>query len=359
MSEPLSCPNSWNNDLANSRREFFSSTETVSALPTRLSLSDWLWEEWITLSKEYGDLVALAQNADEDVWKFSRFLNIPTAERPILWDSEGDLALRRWSESRNAAIIEDFLLSHWEEILHEISGLICMGIEQEITQKGGLIRYFQDFWDKKFSGNNFNIAWFQDSIVDIIQSQFRSFIAQRLTLQEERILALFGIQPEEAGDTPANKVMKSFLGWIGQLVADSCRLVGNSIVLYNQKYSQLPLPVDVDNMFRSSFRSQVIESAFWNHSLDQIQRRKDWRREVTISPTDTVVREVSRATCDYLASVEHMKQSPQARLRFKCPFVRGKYTTEFLLQFQDTFLKAIHRNYDQFLPENQELEAFL
>jgi hypothetical protein len=172
-------------------------------------------------------------------------------------------------------------------------------------------------------------------------------------------MALFGIQPEDSGDTPSDKVLKSFLGGIGQLVADSCRLVGNSVVLYNQKYSQLPLPSDIDTMFRSSFRSQVTESAFGNHSLDQIQRRKDGRREVIMSSTDTVVRETSRATCDYLASVEHMQNSPQVRLRFKCPFVRGKYTTDFLSQFQDRFLLTVHRNYDQFLPENHELEAFL
>ena len=159
-------------------------------------------------------------------------------------------------------------------------------------------------------------------------------------------MALFGIQPQEGTDSPAEKVMQSFLGGIGQLVADSCRLIGNSVVLYNQKYSQLPLPDDIDTMFRSSFRSQVMESAFGNHSLDQIQRRKDGRRDVVMSSTDTVVRDTSRATCDYLASIEHMQKSPQARLRFKCPFVRGKYTTDFLPQFQDKFLMAVHRNYD-------------
>lgn len=182
--------------------------------------------------------------------------------------------------------------------------------------------------------------------MDIIQSKFRLFISHKLTPQEERIMALFGIQPEESGDFPTDKVMKSFLGGIGQLVADSCRLVGNSVVLYNQKYSQLPLPGDIDTMFRSSFRSQVMESAFGNHSLDQIQRRKNGRRDVAMSSTDTVVRDTSRATCDYLASVAHMQQSAQARLRFKCPFIRGKYTTDFLSQFQDRFLMAVHRNYD-------------
>ncbi len=250
-------------------------------------------------------------------------------------------------------------MAHGEEILTEIGGLSCMGIRKEVTDKGDIVSYFSDFWDKKFSENSFQIAWFQNDIVDIIQSKFRSFLIHKLTPQEERIMALFGIQPQEGTDSPAEKVMKSFLGGIGQLVADSCRLIGNSVVLYNQKYSQLPLPDDIDTMFRSSFRSQVMESAFGNHSLDQIQRRKDGRRDVVMSSTDTVVRDTSRATCDYLASIEHMQKSPQARLRFKCPFVRGKYTTDFLPQFQDKFLMAVHRNYDWFLPENHELEAFL
>ncbi|MBP7774059.1 hypothetical protein KA071_03135 [Candidatus Gracilibacteria bacterium] len=355
MSEPITCPRG----DSDARREFFSSAETVPALPTRLSLTDWLREEGITLSAEYADLIRRAQEADEGDWKLNRFLNIPTSDRPILGDNDGDLALRRWSESRNAAIIEDFLLAHGEEILTEIGGLSCMGIRKEVTDKGDIVSYFSDFGDKKFSENSFQIAGFQNDIVDIIQSKFRSFLIHKLTPQEERIMALFGIQPQEGTDSPAEKVMKSFLGGIGQLVADSCRLIGNSVVLYNQKYSQLPLPDDIDTMFRSSFRSQVMESAFGNHSLDQIQRRKDGRRDVVMSSTDTVVRDTSRATCDYLASIEHMQKSPQARLRFKCPFVRGKYTTDFLPQFQDKFLMAVHRNYDGFLPENHELEAFL
>lgn len=359
MSEPLSCPISWGNHLADARREYFSATETVPALPTRLNLTDWLREEWITLSPEYDNLIHLASNADEEAWKLNRFFQIPNPARPVLGDSEGDLALRRWSESRNAAIIEDFLLSEGEEILEEIGTLSCMGIWDEVTEKGGIVAYFEHFWDKKFTKNSSNISWFQNDLVTIIQSRFRSFISNKLTPQEERIMALFGIQPEEPGDSPATKVLKSFYWWIGQLISDSCRLVGNSVVLYNEKYSQLPLPSDVDSMFRSSFRSQVTESAFGNHSLDQIQRRKDGRREVTMSPTDTVVRETSRAACDYLTSVEHMNQSPQARLRFKCPFVRGKYTTEFLSQYQDKFLAAFHWNYDHFLGDKHELEAFL
>lgn len=61
-----------------------------------------------------------AQDANEGDWQLNRFLNIPTSDRPILGDYDGDLALRRWTESRNAAIIEDFLLAHGEEILTEI-----------------------------------------------------------------------------------------------------------------------------------------------------------------------------------------------------------------------------------------------
>lgn len=250
-------------------------------------------------------------------------------------------------------------MAHGEEILIEIGEISCMWIGSEISKKGGVVSYFENFWDKKFDWNDFQIARFQNDIVDIIQSKFRSFLSHKLTPKEERIMALFAIQPEEMWDAPSEKVLKSFLGGIGQLVADSSRLVGNSVVLYHQKYSQLPLPSDVDSMFRSSFRSQVVESAFGNHSLDQIQRRKEGRREVTISSTDTVIRETSRAACDYLASVEHMQKSPQARLRFKCPFVRGKYTTEFLTRYQDSFLQAFHKNYNHFLPEEHELESFL
>jgi hypothetical protein len=45
------------------------------------------------------------------------------------------LALRRWSESRNAAVIEDFLLAHGEEILHEIGEMISMETRSEVVQK--------------------------------------------------------------------------------------------------------------------------------------------------------------------------------------------------------------------------------
>ncbi len=355
----ISCPYSGDYSLSVARKEYFSSAQNIASPPTRLGLSEWLQQEWITLSREYENLVSCAKKAQDEAWKLHRFLSISTSERPILWDDVCDLALRRWTESRNAAIIEDFLLEYGGDVLEEISSMSSMGIEKEIEDKWGIIAYFSHFWDKNFEDNVFSIALFQNDMVEIMQSIFRSFIVGKLTSEEERIMALFGIQMEESGDTPGDKILKSFLWWIWQLMSDSCRLVGNSIVLYHEKYGKLPLPGEIDTMFRSSFRSQVMESAFWNHSLDQIQRRKNGRREVYISSTDTILRDTSRATADYLASTEHMQKSSQARLRFRCPFVRGKYTSDFLLSFQDSFLTAIHRNYDRFLPDNHELEAFL
>jgi hypothetical protein len=112
-------------------------------------------------------------------------------------------------------------------------------------------------------------------------------------------------------------------------------------------------------MFTTSFGTEVMSSAFGNHSLDQIQRRRDGRREVAITDTHQIVRDTARATNDYLVSAQHAASSSKARLRFKCPFVRGKYTSDFLQKYQVAFLHAFHKNYNHFLPRSYELEEFL